>query len=53
VVGETTLLKKIQRNHIKKQEILKKLEKDKGQAWEDDGVVYVKRRIYVPNNQEL
>ena len=34
VVEETILLEKIQRNHTKKQEVLKELEKD-------NGVVYI------------
>jgi len=53
VVEETTLLEKIQRNYIREQEVLKELEKNKEQAWEDNGIVYVKERIYVPNNQKL
>jgi len=53
VVEETTLLEKIQRNYIREQEVLKKLEKNKEQVWEDNGIVYVKGRIYVPNNQKL
>jgi len=53
VVEETTLLEKIQRNYIREQEVLKELEKDKEQAWEDNGIVYVKERIYIPNNQKL
>jgi len=44
------LLEKIQRNSTKEQEFLKKLEKEKEQAWKDDEIVYVKGRIYVPNN---
>ncbi len=42
--------KKIQRNYIREQEVLKELEKDKEQIWEDNGIVYIKGRIYVPNN---
>ena len=53
MVEETTLLEKIQRNHTREQEVLKKLEKDKGQAWKDDGIAYVKKRIYILNNQKL
>jgi len=50
VVEEITLLEKIQRNYIREQEVLKELEKDKEQIWEDNGIVYIKGRIYVPNN---
>jgi len=41
LVKETTLLKEIQRNNIRKQEVQKELEKENGQAWEDNGVVYM------------
>jgi len=29
------------------------LEKKNGQAWEDDGIAYIKGRIYVPNNRKI
>jgi len=33
--------------------VLKKLEKDEGQAWEDNGIVYVEERIYILNSQRI
>ena len=53
VVEETTLLEEIWWNSTKKQEVIKELEKEDGQSWEKDGIVYVDRRIYVLNNQKL
>ena len=53
VIEETTLLEKIRRNRIREQEVQKKLEKDEGQAWEDDGIVYMKGNIYISNNQKI
>ena len=53
VVEETTLLEEIQWNGTKEQEVLKKLEKEDGQSWEEDEIVYVDGRIYVPNNWKL
>ena len=53
VVEETILLEKIQRNNIKEQEVVKKLEKNNEQAWEEDGIVYVEGRIYISNNQKI
>ena len=53
VVEETTLLEKIQRNNIKEQEVVKELEKNNEQAWEEDGIVYVEGRIYISNNQKI
>ena len=32
------------------QEVQKKLEKEDGQVWEDNRVVYMEGKIYVPNN---
>jgi len=43
-------LEEIKRNQIKEQEIQKGLEKNKGQAWKDNGIVYIEEKIYVPNN---
>jgi len=33
--------------------VLKKLEKDEGQAWKDNGIVYMEERIYMLNNQRI
>jgi len=46
-------LKEIKRNQTKEQEIEKELEKDNGQAWEDNEIVYVEGKIYVPNNRKI
>ena len=53
VVEETILLEEIQRNNIKEQEVLKKLEKDEEQVWENNGIVYVEGRICILNNQKI
>ena len=53
VVEETTLLEEIQQNDTKEQQVIKKLKKEDGQSWEKDEIVYVNRRIYVPNNQKI
>jgi len=29
------------------------LEKDNGLSWEEDGIVYMEERIYVPNSKKL
>ena len=51
-VEKTILLEEIQRNNTKEQEIIKELEKNNGQVWEEDGIVDVKRRIYISNNRK-
>ena len=53
MVEETTILEEIRRNGMKEQEVHKELEKEDGQAWEEDGVVYVDGRIYIPNSQKI
>ena len=50
---ETMILDKIQRNKIRKQEVQKKLEKEEGQAWKDNRVVYIEERIYISSNWKI
>ena len=53
VVKKTTLLEKIQWNSIKKQEVIKELKKENDQSWEENEIVYMDSKIYMPNNQKL
>jgi len=46
-------LDEIRRNQTRKQKVQKKLEKDDGQAWENDSIIYIEERIYVSNNQKI
>ena len=50
MVEETTILEEIRKNKAKEQEVCKELEKEDSQSFEEDGIVYVNRRIYIPNN---
>jgi len=38
---------------MKEQEVHKELKKEDGQAWEEDGIVYVDGRIYILNSQKI
>ena len=38
---------------MREQEVCKELEKEDGQTWKEDGIIYVDRRIYVPNSQKI
>jgi len=38
---------------MREQEVIKKLAKKDSQAWKDNSIVYVKRRIYIPNNKKF
>ena len=55
MVKETTLLEEIKINWTREQEVQKELEKNEGQAWEENGIVYVdgKIKIYISNNQKI
>ena len=53
IIEETTLLEEIQKNNTREQEVQKELEKKNSQAWEDNKVVYIKKKIYISNNQEI
>ena len=50
VMEKTKFLKKIQQN---KQEVIWELKKENRQAWEDNRIVYVDKRIYIPNNKKI
>ena len=53
VVEETTILEEIRKNKTKEQEVCKELEKEDEQSYEENRIVYVNGRIYVPNNQKI
>jgi len=44
IIEETTLLEEIQKNNTREQEVQKELEKKNSQAWEDNKVVYIKKK---------
>jgi len=43
-------IKKIQTGE---QEVMKQLEKNDGQSWEENRIVYIDSKIYVPRNKQL
>ena len=53
MIEETTILEEIQRNGTREQKVCKKLGKEDGQSWEKNGIIYVDRRIYMPNSQKI
>jgi len=52
-VEEDDIFKEIRRNTIREKEVIQALKKEDGLPWEEDGVVYMKGRIYVPNNKKI
>jgi len=53
VAEETILLNEIRINQTREQEVQKEPEKNKGQVWENNKIVYVEGRIYIPNNRKI
>jgi len=52
-VEEDNVLKEIRRNATREKEVIQALKKEDGLTWEEDRVVYVEERIYVPNNKKI
>ena len=51
--NDLEILEEIRRNNTKEQEVIQALEKDDGLSWEEDGIIYIEGRIYIPNNKKL
>ena len=52
-MNDLDVLEEIRRNNTKKKEVIQALEKEDRLTWEEDRIVYMEGRIYVPNNQKL
>ena len=50
---ECSIIKEIQKNNTREKEVVQALEKQDRLTWEEDGVVYMEERIYVPNNKRI
>jgi len=50
---EDNILNKIRRNTTREKKVIQALEKKDSLTWEEDGVVYMEGRIYVPNNKKI
>ena len=53
ITEESDRLKEIKRNRTREKEVVQALEKEDGLTWEEDRVVYIEERIYVPNNRKI
>jgi len=53
ITEESDRLKKIKRNTTREKKVVQALEKEDSLTWEEDGVVYMEGRIYVPNNKKI
>ena len=52
-VEEMDIIKRIKRNGTREKEVLQALQKKDGSVWEEDKVVYMEGRIYIPNNKDI
>jgi len=52
-VEEDNILKEIRRNTTREKDVIQALKKEDGLTWEEDEVVYVEGRIYIPNNKKI
>jgi len=52
-IDDLEIMKEIKRNNTKEQEVVQALEKNNRLSWEEDRIVYVEGRIYIPNNKKL
>jgi len=50
---ESEILKEIRRIETREKEVIQALERNDGTTWEEDGLVYMEGRIYVPNNKKV
>jgi len=50
---ESNIIKKIRRNNTREKEVVQALKKENGLTWEEDRVVYIEERVYVPNNKKI
>jgi len=53
MVEESNILKEIKRNMTREKEVIQALKEENGLTWEEDGVVYMEERVYVPNNRKI
>jgi len=51
-VDKSDIVKEIKRNNTREQEVVQALKKENGLTWEEDGIVYIEGRVYVPNNKK-
>ena len=50
---ESNILKEIKKNTTREKEVVQALKKENSITWEEDGVVYIEERVYIPNNKKI
>jgi len=52
-IDKQEILEEIRRNGTKEQKVIQVLERYNGLSWEEDKIVYMEGRMYVPNSKKL
>ena len=52
-VDKGNIIKEIKRNNTRENEVVQVLKKEDKLTCEEDGVVYMEGRIYIPNNKKI
>ena len=52
-VDKGNIIKEIKRNNTRENEVVQVLKKEDKLTCEEDGVVYIEGRIYIPNNEKI
>ena len=50
---ESDILKEIKKNTTREKEVVQAIKKEDSLTWEEDGVVYMEGKIYVPNSKTI
>ena len=50
---KSDIVKKIRKNNTREKEVVQAIKREDGLAWEEDDMVYMEGRIYIPNNKDL
>ena len=50
---ECNVIKEIRRNNTREKEVVQAFEKQDRLTWEEDRVIYMKEKIYIPNNKKI
>ena len=53
IAEECDVLKGIRKNNRREKKVVQALEKQDRLIWEENGVVYMEEKIYIPNNKKI
>ena len=53
IVDKNNIIKEIRRNNTREKEVIQVLKKEDRSTWEENRVVYMEGKVYVPNNKKI